>query len=210
MSPALQLHCKSNTHSFLSTEAKDVWRRTRFMFLAHRRGVLEAGFSYYLAHQYISTVSISLLDQWAQRGSQSASSVAFFLITFIRIHLAYRVRPYIFAFIVSGGTWWNFNDSSFCELWKFEGGRTQLRETIIPLLPHLSLSPSPSLYFWTNRDILKHLLANRLSPPPSVLPAAEMTVLLDPGSGCQVAGRYQVPTGGSTDWLEFVPTQITS
>lgn len=120
MSPALQLHCKSNTHSFLSTEAKDVWRRTRFMFLAHRRGVLEAGFSYYLAHQYISTVSISLLDQWAQRGSQSASSVAFFLITFIRIHLAYRVRSYIFAFIVSGGTWWNFNDSSFCELWNLK------------------------------------------------------------------------------------------
>ncbi|TMS22283.1 Ras-related protein Rab-5C, partial [Larimichthys crocea] len=38
---------------------------------------------------------------------------------------------------------------------------------------------------------------------PSVLPAAELRVLVDPGVGCRVTGRYQVPTGGCTERLEF-------
>ncbi|CAB1434528.1 unnamed protein product [Pleuronectes platessa] len=32
----------------------------------------------------------------------------------------------------------------------------------------------------------------------------------DPGGGCQVAGRYQVPTGGSTEWLEIKAGEVIS
>lgn len=67
-------------------------------------------------------------------------------------------------------------------------------------------------HFWMCSDVFRSLfLPNRLSPPPSVLPAAELRVLADPGVGCQVAGRYQVPARGSTEQQEVaIPKEQNS